>query len=487
MKRVPRIPSLEYPAIARLDAAILRGSMDRKARAMDRLRRRLRIPRASRGAAGLLDRLDSTTLLNLQPFPRVAAAVLCLGRSVPEYALFELDRAHPDAWAVRTLAEALGSVLPRFRSWIGGCFTHGNIGRGPALEILFRLLVDTRAQVRRQAARILEDHGARAVLMTPDLPRLAKDPIPVVRRLAQQWRGEIALDSIRSLALSLKEGGPRERDQAALLLRRHAEVLVEAVPRIVRSRVIRKRGFDGVANLLFRLREATYAVVPGFLRELGSHDRETSDAAMEALRANWRTSWRSRSSFSRCLGSPVPHVRANALRLLPLLGGAWDSSLGRLRTALRHPTPVVALAAAETLIRRAALSGEDRRSLEARLRAWDAASAALGAGLLAGTGKDTPRLLEPLLRGILHRDLRVRTASVDGLGRIRPVPRAARSALLRSLADRDVNVRHHALRALKAVSGRIRRDESDLRRIISRGDAGLRRKLRRWLPRGRRL
>jgi hypothetical protein len=478
-------------AIDRLELDLVRGTAFRRQRAIGQIRRALGIPEHERGNPGVLRSLDEATLGNLRASPHVSAVILRLTTAYSEYLIHEMEQSPSPEWAARTLAGALPSVPKRFRSWICGCFIHGNLPIRSALQPLLCHLQDGAASLRRVAAKILENACIHPAPIGIDLNCLVRDPVREVRFLARHWMARTADAFLEQLAGHLKSGRGRDRRGILFSLRGMATRISDLIPALTAPRSDWTPLSADPASLLHRFRESSFAVVPALVRGVGARDARTSSRATQALIANWRGLSRHAARFDRYLRSRDDHVRANALRLLPLSGREEAAYLALLRCSLDDPKPAVALAAAETLIRRGALTTAGITKMQVRLGQWEPSIAVQAAHFLAPEGGDPGQLLPPLLRGVRHPDAEVRLLAVRTLGRLRPVPRRALTPLRHALADPDINVRNHALWALEPMSKAIRRDRRRIRHIIldqhsvpgGFSSAALRRKLRRWLPR----
>lgn len=469
--------------LERFEKTLRTGSRERRRRVLDRLRETLKIPPDARGTPDLLSRLLPEELNNLQGCPLVAAALLRMRTDGPDYLLWRLEEEPSAEWASRVLAEALPTLPPRRFRWVRGCYLHGNLPISSSLTPLLALLPHPDRSLRRTVARLLREAGISPVPPGADLLRLADDPEPEVRELAQVWMAKAGAAYFERLHADLRSATRSSRPWIASLLTGPARKLAQALPDLVVLGYSPLR--EHPATLLRELQEATYAIVPSLLEAAGSRDPQRSGEAAGSLVANWRSLTRHRAEFERLLKSKREHVRANAIQLLPLCTGALPDALPSLRRALEEESPGIALAALNVLRREGAVAPSDHPRLLARMARWPLPEGLQGALLL---GADDAAVLPFLLKGLRHADMDTRRSAVREIGRLKTLTPERLRDLRQALADGDPNVRMEALWALERRSDRFRRDAPRIRALMQvpcwKGNSARywRRRLRRWVP-----
>jgi HEAT repeat protein len=415
---------------------------------------------------------------------------LLLGSLLALEAGTALDAASLERVAVETLARTLGgrSAARRRAAWTA--LVHGNVSLAVAQPILERLARDPRARVRAAVGAVfswgtpLETSDVALVEQMLGDPWLrgvgALTAANLLRRLLAAITATVALPAGKTLSRKRPRDG---RHTTVHALVQGLGALPGLGSSLVAALASREPGVRAAAiRGLGSIGAATSKATPALIRAIGDPDNRVSDDAFRALRALDRIIDVARAELQAMLESPLPHVRANAVRCLPFARtdppSTWDSFL----RALDDPAAEVQSAAAEALRHRfrevpaevLARLGRLARSRSATELRMTAAHSV--AHLAKGDDDAVEKAIASLVVGLRARDAKVRLVASYAMSCLGQLAVSALSDLLRiAESDPDFNVRARALWAFRSMGPRAQRAAPLLRRLLRDPDASIRR------------
>jgi len=381
--------------------------------------------------------------------------------------------------ALARVAAALSGRSVARRRAAHKALIHGNVSLASILPALERCTRDRRRDVRRRAADVLGWGAPGQTVPTADVSHVESQlRDPVLRELGFSSAAGMIRRLLEALAAAGAHAGTRQSLAGAV----HTglaplEDVIDQLTRALGDDDARLRA--QAAGALGATKAADGRAVRALIRVLGDADERASGQACFALLRLGGALAVAADRLEPHLGNPLPHVRANAVRLLPVVWATPAARRDALARALADPSVDVQVVATETL----AKVGEEVRAellaiLQARLddRASPLRLRVASAHTLAhftGTGE---RPIAVLIESLRAADPSVRRAAASALGCLGGRAAQAVPALLTAARDRrECNARYAALWALRDLGPKARPAAGGLRGLLEDPDPRVRR------------